>query len=349
MAVKKSYIADDHILDIAGRLITVPDTFAGSYTGIANPDNVQLSFSDSTPDRTLTVTPDTSFTYFIQGVRYTKTDVETYQIPTAEGHHYIYYDGDSLASTQNLTSALWSDYAVVSAIHWDNTNLKHIRFANEKHSHFWNWKLRQYLHEAYQTRWGRGLALENIISDGNGSLNTHAQCSVSSGAIWDEDIRHYIEHNNPQSLNLPAQIPGYYRSGASGVWLKHDATDYPCIPFVGGAGRLAYNEYTGATWQQTEISLNQFVLSHIFATNDVEEPIIFIQGQNDYLNLTNAQIGADNEIYNLQLNGFVATEYVALGTLIFQTSQNYNNDINARIVATTEGFDYVDWRRAKYL
>jgi hypothetical protein len=58
--------------------------------------------------------------------------------------------------------------------------------------------------------------------------------------------------------------------------------------FVGGDYRAAYNQFTGGSWQQTEVSNNDFVLIHIWATNNIEEGnnigglLVVIQGENEY-------------------------------------------------------------------
>jgi hypothetical protein len=78
--------------------------------------------------------------------------------------------------------------------------------------------------------------------------------------------------------------------------------------------------------------------------NDIDEPIIAIQGQAVYSTIGQARLGSEDELANLNLLGAPAQEFTALYTLIFQSSDTYSNDPQARIRSTDLGDDYVDWR-----
>lgn len=113
--------------------------------------------------------------------------------------------------------------------------------------------------------------------------------------------------------------------------------------FVGGSYRLAWNEFTGGAWQQTEVGNVQFVLSHIYATNDVRLPIIAIQGQATYGSIAAAQAGATTEINNLITAGLPFVEFIPIGTTINQTGTTYTNESKSKIVSTADSEDYVNW------
>ncbi|MBW1784892.1 MAG: hypothetical protein JRL30_29625, partial [Deltaproteobacteria bacterium] len=223
-------------------------------------------------------------------------------------------------------------------IYWDFTNAEANYIGDERHA-FMPGPTHLNIHEARGTLYVSGLALGDILADQSGALDTHAQLSVSNGVLLDEDITF-----TPAAATAPANIPVFYRDGASGVWRRDTATDYPCIVFSGGSSRLAWNELTGGSWQQTEVSQGDFVLSHIVATNDETMPYIVVQGQVTYGTLTAARNGAVDEANTLITSGIPFSEFVFLGTVIFQTSTAYGNTPQARIRSTADGGDYVDWR-----
>jgi hypothetical protein len=204
-----------------------------------------------------------------------------------------------------------------------------------------------YHHLTDGAKYQSGLALENMSVDGSGNSDADAQFSVEDGYIWDEDIQHTIADGSPQELSTIAQIPIFYRSGASGNWRKIAATNFPVAV---GATPLAYwNEYTGATWQATEAGSGDFVLVHYYAGNDVDEPVFGIMGQDTYATKSAAREGASVEIANLAYGGLsdLTPEFVPIATVIWETKTTFSNTPQCRVVSTDAGLDYVDWRKIK--
>lgn len=111
-----------------------------------------------------------------------------------------------------------------------------------------------------------------------------------------------------------------------------------------GISRLAFNSVAGGVWGQSEVPNSDFVLAHVFATNDPNQPVIAIQGQASYTTLSSARLGSVHELANLFLVGLPFAEYVAIGTVIYQTDNTYDNGCKARIRTTDTGDPYVDWR-----
>jgi hypothetical protein len=108
------------------------------------------------------------------------------------------------------------------------------------------------------------------------------------------------------------------------------------------SARLAFNEFTGGAWQLTQVTDGDFVLCHVFATNDIETPFVAIAGINQYANIPAARAGAESEISSL--SGLPFAEFVAVGTVIYQTDSAYNNIPKARVRSAAAGETYVDFR-----
>jgi hypothetical protein len=333
--------------------IVIPDVFDAMHepTGFPNITDSTISFDDMT--RTLTITPSgESFYFYEKGVKYTKNDSDSIQITDVEGLHYIYFSSGVLTEVVNpdfsSSGELFKLYPTVSVVYWDNENSKHIYLSEERHGLLMDGATHSYQHIFEGTRYRSGLALYDISSDASGNNDSSAQISVSAGIIQDEDLIININDDVPQNLSLPANIPIYYKVGA-GLWRRDNANNFPVKSFVGGSNRLAWNQFTGGSWQQTEVTNTDFVLAHIFATNDIDNPIIAVQGQADYVGnpitgLANAREGALIEINNLITSGLPFIEFKPIGTLIYETDNGYTNTVKARIRRTDTGDDYVDFR-----
>jgi hypothetical protein len=317
-------------------------------SGFPVPADVQISWSDSTPDRTLTIQPAvSSFDVWIKGTKYTKTSLETIQIDNIDALHIIYYtvSGSNavLASNDNLSLTelkdIFENQAIVAFVYWDTTNTKQIYLtgANELHSTQMDGSTHFNIHITRGTQFLNGMALNTIDADQSGDNNTHAQFGVDSGKMQDEDI--FLTLSTITSIT---GLPIYYRSGASGLNRQLINSGFSVV--TTGTGRLAWNQFTGGAWQLTEVTNNDFVLCHVFAVNDSIYPYIAIMGQNEYSNLNSAREGANIEINNLILTGLDFSEFIPVATVIFQTSDGYGNDVQARIVTTDLGSDYIDWR-----
>lgn len=303
--------------------------------------NSEISFVDGT--HTFTIQPKapaTEFYFWIKGNKYRKTSAQNLIISLTEGLHFIYFNGNGeLAEQLSFTDAILKDYCYICCIYWDNTNSKAVYVAEERHG-FMPWLTHKNIHLGVGTRYINGLGLGSFTVDEDGSLDSHCQFDVSSGLIIDEDISHSID-----SLTFPANIPVMYRNGSGDIWRIDTARTAPVKNFSGGSGRLAYNQLTGGSWQQTEVGNNDFMLAHIIATNDIYNSIVAIQGTNAYGNINDARANATEEINSL--SGLPFQEFVFIGTIIYQTSTSYTNTFKARIRSTTEGASYVDFRIAR--
>jgi hypothetical protein len=306
--------------------------------GIKDASLVSLSVNDSF--RKLTVSPiGPSFVCFVAGKRIEITSTLESVWPNSHGLHYFYIDenGD-LITTMVFTELIITKYAFVSMVYWDSTANKHIIFSNEKHGIKMSPVTHAYLHRTRGAAFDNGCKLVNFVVDGGGGLNTHTQFAANSGVIWDEDIR----------IAIPSQtqFPVFYRTG-SGIWKRKEANSFPVIKsgeegYVGANNLLPYNQFDGTNWNLTQVDNNKFVLVHVFATNDIEFPIICIQGQRQYNDKSSARSGAIAEIR--ELSGLPVLEFCPLGSVIFQTSNSYTNTPKAQIVSTADGDNYEDHR-----
>jgi hypothetical protein len=302
-------------------------------TGFLNREDSTISFDDST--RTFTISPvGASYDVYVKGVKHTKTTSSIAIIPPATvGNRFIYFMEDGLLSqTSDFNIELFQNNALVSIIYWNPDTGSHSYFADERHGLTMDGATHGYLHTVFGARYLSGLALQDFTI-GDGSLDSHAQFSVDQGSIRDEDIL--------LTSSVQSQIPILFRQGQ--LWRKKAADAFPLIYSDGiyySGARIPFNEYTGSSWQLTAIDSNKFVLVHFFATNDKETPIVGIQGIAQYNDIPAARNAASTEITSLA--GLPFAEFVAIGTVVFQTN-TYTNTPDAR-VRSISGANYVDFR-----
>lgn len=306
-------------------------------TGFPNRVDSVTSFNDGT--LTFTIAPAvSSFDVYIKGHKFTKSASESIAISSSAGNHFFYYDmTGTLSTTQVIDSEFFQNNAFISIVYWNTDTNSSTYFAEERHGLIMDGMTHSYLHSVFGARYISGGALQGFSVDGTGNLASDAQFTSDSGSIRDEDLL----------IQYPAQatIPILYRQGV--LWRKKPADSFPVIysgtaGYTGANGRLPYNQLVSGNWQLTQVSNNQFVLVHIFATNDKNTPIVGVQGINQYNSISGARTGALSEISSLA--GLPFAEFVALGSVIFETANTYSNTPKARVRSTDTGANYVDFR-----
>lgn len=339
-------LVDAGLDELASRMITMESGGSSTSavfqdtnepTGFINRTDSTISFDDIT--RTFTIAPAlTQFSFYLKGTKYTKTTAENLTITTDTGNHYIYYDATgSLASTTVFSPSIIEQYAFIAVVYWNNDISEHVYFAEERHGITMDGITHAYFHTVFGARYLSGLALQGFSIDGSGNLEAHAQFTADGGSLRDEDILHV--------LSSQSQIPILYRSGLA--WRKKPADAYPIIysgteGYVGVDGRLPYNQFTAGNWQLTEVANSEYVLVHFFGTNDIDNPIVGIQGVSAYNSIASARLGANEEIASL--SGLPFAEFVAVGSVIFQSATGYGNIPKAKVISTDIGTSYVDFR-----
>ena len=322
-------------------LNTIKADIAGNQALVKEPtgfvDRTSTTLSINSLAREFTISPvGASFNVYVKGNNYTKT-AESIVLSNTSGNHYIYYNAAGvLSETSIFDPSIFENNALVSIIYWNTDTNFYSYFADERHGLVMDGATHGYLHTVFGARYLSGLALQGFTVDGDGNADISAKFQADSGKIRDEDI--LVE------LPLTLNIPVLYREGT--LWRKKSADPYPVIYNGSVAGyssaRLAYNQFTGGAWQLTQVTDGNFVLCHVFATNDIETPFVAIAGINQYANIPEARAGAESEISSL--SGLPFAEFVAVGTVIYQTDSAYNNTPKARVRSAAAGETYVDFR-----
>lgn len=290
--------------------------------GHENKADSVISFNEGS--RQFSIAPaSSSYTVWCTGKRYVKTSTETVTIPDTSGLYYIYFNSSgSLA--YKTTYFTWDQDTPTAYIYWNDVDNKAYFFADERHGVTLDWATHEYLHRTRGAAIASGFGVNNYTTTGDGSSDAHCQLDIANGTFFDEDLQVDIEHSATptsdtwqQRIQSGAYIPVFYRSGS--VWKKDVATQFPVKQ---GAARAQYNLYSGGTWSTVDINNNQFGVSWIVATNNLNEPIIAILGQTQETNVGNAQA---IDFSSLDLSGFPVFEFRPLYKFIYDTSNTYSN------------------------
>lgn len=315
-------------------------------TGFTARNNSQISFDNQTRTFSIVATTDTGFEVWLHAVS-TLHHSDEVQIDDTTGLHFIYYDylDASLQSTQTASPELFTAMALVAIVYWRQDQQKAIYFGDERHGIVMDGVTHQYLHLTLGAQYRNGLGLYDFLVDQNGGSDLHCKFSCQDGRIADEDIEITISHNLPQQLQQYCNLPLFYRIGADSNWYRKEPSDIPLIKagdvqHYSGA-LIAYNQKLDGSWVLSQTATNQFVLVHVFATNDVNTPIVAVLG-NTHQTKTAAREAARVEIRQMQ--GLPFLEFVELGTIIYQTNTSYTNAYKSRIDSTDTGESYVDHR-----
>jgi hypothetical protein len=314
----------------------------GEPTGFPTLEDSIISFDDVT--RTFTISPAVvSFDIYCKAKKFVFNSSQSVILPNITGLYYVFFDKDAgvLTATISFDISIITQHAWCAMVYWNAAQAKHIYLGDERHGVTMDGVTHAYLHQTIGAAYLAGLAIDNLEVDESGGANSHAQFSSTPGTILDEDIRH--------NILAQTQFPVFYRLGSENHWYSKAPDSFPVIysgtaGYTGPNGRLAYNYFDGYSWSLEQVPNSNYVLTHVLATNDIENPVIVLQGNNYYQNRPAARAAARSELESF--SGLPFTEYVAVATIIFQTANTYTNTPKARTRSVSSTELYVDWRQA---
>ena len=314
-------------------------------TGHINRDDSEFVWDTGT--RTVTIqpkSPATQFQYYCANTLCTISTSASYQWPDTTGKYTLVLDDQGNLAPPSFSGSyvrnLLYDNAITVILYWNATNQQLVLQGDERHGYDMSPTTHYYLHASLGTAFGSGLHIHDLAVEGNGSSDAHAQFAVEAGSVWDEDIQHPIaEKLTTDGIKL------IYRDGSDNDWVKVD--NHQFLAYNGtlpSSNRAYYNEWTGTAWQLTEVTNLDYVVMHLFGSNDMDSPLIMVLGIAQYSNKNDVDANAKYEIGELYEHGLPSAEFKALGSFIMQTSGGYGNQVKSKLVSTSGGLDYFDWR-----
>lgn len=306
-----------------------------SQEPMGHEDKTQSSISFNESTRVFSISPVSgSFSVWVKGKKYNKTTSQTVTIPNTTGLYYIYFD--STGALQYKTTFFdWDDDTPTAYIYWNDVDNKAYFFADERHGVTLDWQTHEYLHRTRGAAIASGFGANNYTISGDGSVDSHAKIDIVNGTFFDEDLEVNITHSSSpttntweQRLQNGAYIPIFYRSNSS--WVKDVATQFPMKQ---GTSRVRYNLNTAGSWSTVDLDQNKFGITWVVATNNLNEPVLGILGQNTY----NTQGEAEAATWSgLSLDNLPIFELRPLYKLIYETNTGYANTPKAKLTGVID-------------
>jgi hypothetical protein len=309
-------------------------------TGVVDRSQSVMSFDPVT--RTFKIEPTgDNFKVYIRGRKMLISTALEYIIPNTSGSYFFYInDNHELDVLTTFDTSLLDSLVYVAYVLWDAVDSQVVAFSEERHGITMDGSTHGYLHSTRGTQLISGGSISFVGVEGTGNNASDAQIGITNSIIADEDIRITITHSNTptadfeQVLSPVAKIPLYYR-GSSGTWRKLAATDYPVRS---GIARAQYNLFSAGSWSLADASEGHYIATFVFATNNINEPVVGVIGQEQYASIIEAKNSATWE--SLAVGQLPMQEMKLLHRVIFQTSINYTNAVKAAIRDVSD-FRYV--------
>lgn len=305
-------------------------------TGFPNRIDSVISFDSVT--RTFTIAPTgADYDVFVVGKKVTITTSQSTIIPNISQSNYFFLDADGVLQNSSVFDvSLLSDFAYIGYVVWDSISSEVVTFAEERHGIVMDAATHAYMHVIRGTQLYRGGSIDVLVDNG-GNSNLSAQVGYTNMTIADEDIVIDITHSaTPSSpfeqvLSKPARIPLFYRDGASGIWRRLPTTDYPIS--LGGS-RARYNRLSGGIWTLQDMDEGYFGATFIFATTDINNPVVGFIGQEQAETLSEAEVVLTWD--NIDFGTLPFQEFKLLHRIIYSTSNSYTNAVRAEINKVTD-------------
>jgi len=295
-----------------------------------------ISFNEAT--RVFTIAPKINvFTYYQYRNKLTyhvMNKAYEVEIPNTQGLHVMYFDADPETKTQVLLTTMPDNekieeiylYKVVVAwIYWipEDPILEipgqAIYFGDSRHGSEWPNQVHWWNHRTANSERESGLTITDTKADRDGSENDHAQFGITPGSVFHSDIRSEIDGSSP------ASIPICYIAG--GVPKIVNQSGY-CFYLHGS---ICYNNGSAPSPAQE----GYYVMYHLFATNCTINPLISAMGLAEYESIGDAKKAMQYEIDTIR-HTFPHSNLMLIDTVIFQTSEFYENSVKVRLVADSD-------------
>lgn len=290
---------------------------------------------DPPTDSTITYDPATreieiaptgaSFNYWLNGRRHTISSGQSDTHANTTGGYFFYWDS---TNTLQFSTTPWSiiNDVPIAYVYYNATLTDGIYF-EERHGATRNVNWHYSDHYKRGTYWhaGEGLGISGYTLSPGSPADSDNQWAIASGEIHDEDIAFAVTGRTAGSYEI------FYRDGATGVWTW--ATNN--VPLLSSGTYIYYNEWTGATWQQTALANNNYVNYYIIATTslDSDYDIFVIQGQAVYSTLIGAQA---ETITDIDFGDVPVEEILSAYKVTFRTSAAYSTEGKCRIEAVDD-------------
>lgn len=214
-----------------------------------------IAFNNGT--QTLSVA---SITYWYKGSKFTSAIPITAQItsPVADNLYFFYFTNLTGVLTVSTTPWTLKEHVLLATVNWNGSVGAVVR---ETHNHTRDIDWHYNAHNTIGARYQSGLALvyPSTVVDN--------QINISSGTIWDEDIRTDIGNETEARL--------WYKTATSYTF---DSTP-TALPYKWNSGTSRVQYLDTDTNTLTDLATNQYTVVWVYATPDIDVPIWILVGE----------------------------------------------------------------------
>jgi hypothetical protein len=298
-----------------------------NYHGFPTPYEVTLAYSGVS--RQLTITPiGVSFDIWVSGVKITKTGVQTSTAhANTTGTYFITYDA---AGDLNVSDQIWSitdpNAIPVCALYY-NADLQDGLALFELHTATRNLAAHSQQHHSIGTFVASSTHFSLSGFTINGNTDADVTYGISSGTIYDEDIKFDIDSladNGPYTI--------LRRTGATNwTWTTNNIVPYL---FNTNTDTIQRNGVVGGLYDLQDVSNNDYVNYYLFASSMIDPAKrLFIIPSNNIA--TSATAAAEESVESLNLNQLPVAEFAPIWKITFRRQSSNVSSGRARLTAIT--------------
>lgn len=289
--------------------------------GFENRIDSAISFVNGT--RTFAITGG-AYKFWNQGNEYTGAG-DNDVLPAFTDWYFYYYDTHG-ALDRTTSPVMLFNHTPIAYVFWNNTLSEGILF-EERHGISMDWATHRYLHVTIGARVEYGFAITGYTLSPAVPADADNTYGIGNGFLADEDISIWkaaLPDNGPYTV--------WHRTGVAGVWTWSTALVLPFEYTI--AGYIEYNQWTGATWQLTQLTAAKYVNYFVFITmsTNADHRHVIIPGQQVWDNLDEA---SNEAIGSMILGEFPAIESGTLYRVTYRTSNGYGSTGKCRIELVT--------------
>ena len=286
--------------------------------GFENQTDSNIIYDPST--QTLSISPtSTQFNIWFAGIQYKYTTTQSLAHNATAGIYYYYFDNTGLNVSADFPT--FGTVTMCAIIYYYNTS---IGFAMEgRYACVMDSATYTVIRKKIGCYVDSGLSIAGYTLSPSGPTDANNQITLSSGIFSDGTLLTQISALGAGSYTVN-QL-----TGTNAQWYYTTQT----VPFnYATNGYIQYNQYTGGSWQLTELANNTYVNYYVIIVPSLSNNTqVFIKpGQATYSTLDAAR---SESVSSMTFSNSAPPEFYIMYQLIFRTSNTYNNLGKCRIEA----------------
>lgn len=292
------------------------------------PDNTASTITYNELTQSLTISPVSgTFEYWINGQIYSVASPQTLAHTNATGAYFFYFDTVGLKVANFSTFTNFEDKSLVALVYFYDTT--YFLVEDERHTTKLDPVCHFILHKNIGCFITTDIELLTYDSQPSSPVTTSNQYSLSSGVLWDEDIKYeYAGHARGTYYYNDFQNPV-----SSSFWTFPSSTQP--YKFNASTKYIQYQHILANSWTWSDVPNNSYMNYYLIIAPIVNQAYApqLSPGLIYYSTLQEAiDVAYTDDVQTVNI-GYVPPEFIILWKITFKTSSSYTNDGKCRIEA----------------